>query len=95
MIPELAWLRRRAKRPGRPKHAVPADVLGGRTVLGCTATALIFPQVARTARSVLEPIGPADALRELSAQLDVLIGLAKLKTCRAEFSGSPPRRREA
>jgi len=89
MVPELSWLRRRAKRPGRLKHAVPADVLGGRTVLDCMATALIFPQVARTVRSVLEPIGPADALRELlpnvlltdatasQAHLDVLGQLAR------------------
>ncbi len=89
MIPELSWLRGRAKRPGRQKHAVTADVLGGRTVLGCTATALIFPQVARAADSFLEPIGPADALRELlpnvllteatasQAHLDVLGELAR------------------
>jgi hypothetical protein len=100
MIPELSWLRRRAKRPGRPKHAVPADVLGGRTVLGCTATALIFPQVARTVRSVLEPIGPADALRELlpnvlltdatasQAHLDVLGQLAREVPSFRLFTGS-------
>ncbi|MDQ1448706.1 MAG: hypothetical protein QOC79_1677, partial [Actinomycetota bacterium] len=100
MIPELAWLRRRAKRPGREKHAVPADVLGGRTVLGCTATALIFPQVARTARSVLEPVGPADALRELlpnvlltdattsQSHLDVLGQLAREVPSFRLFTGS-------
>ncbi|MDP9332708.1 MAG: hypothetical protein M3Q30_05275 [Actinomycetota bacterium] len=89
MIPELSWLRRRAKRPGRQKHAVLADVLGGRTVLECMATALIFPRVARAADTFLEPIGPADALRELlpnvllteatgsQAHLDVLGRLAR------------------
>jgi hypothetical protein len=65
MIAELSALRGRAKRPGRPKHAVLADVLGGPTVVDCTATALIFPEIANVAGTFLEPLGPADALRQL------------------------------
>ena len=65
MFRELEHLLSQPRRPGRPKRSIRPEALGANSALSCTPAALVFPRIANTARSRLEAMEPADALREL------------------------------
>lgn len=93
-FPELELLLRLPKPPGRPKHAVHVEeIYEVEFVRECAPGVLVFPQVASTAKSVIQPLSPEAALLELvpnvlltearssQTHLDALADLVRESTC--------------
>jgi hypothetical protein len=66
-FPELQPLLARPKRPGWPKWAFRAEsVFDTQVAWTCTPAALVFPSIAATHTSRLEPIGAREALMDIA-----------------------------
>jgi hypothetical protein len=94
LFPELADVLTAPKAPGWPKHQVRApERFGVPIVWSCKPAVLVFPHVAGTARSRLEPMDRMEALLELApnvlltapqaaqAHLDALAALVETCAC--------------
>jgi hypothetical protein len=92
-FPELAWLEAPPPSGWRKRQLRAESVYGAKVVWECAPALLVFPRVAGTRESALEPLGKAEALLELApnvlltearssqAHLDALAELVARSDC--------------